>query len=119
MNFLYDLLLLGIAAFLSWAVTHVYYKKSLTEQEREFMTERTALIQALEQANSMDTEIVTQQRIDQAVSAWKQTGTPIHYLNSLTDVSNEEKAKIFRAASLRHKKREPKNNPYDLSDEPQ
>ena len=118
MNFLYDLLLLGIGAFLSWAITHLYYKKSLTEQENEFITERKVLIEALQEANALDGELATQQRIDEAVSAWKQAGTPAHYLDSLTAISNEEKAKIFRAASIRHKKREPKNNPYDLPDDP-
>lgn len=46
-----------------------------------------------------------------ATDAWKKEGTAEHYLNSL-DIPREEKANIFRAACLRHKKREPKRNPF-------
>ena len=108
---LYDLLLIVLSALGSWFITHRYYKKSFENQENENTRERAALIQVLQEHNATDSTLLTQQNIDTAVDVWKKQGTAEHYLNSL-DLPNEEKARIFRAASLRHKKREPKKNPY-------
>ena len=108
---LYDLLLVSLSALLSWFITHKYYLISLDNQEKENTKEREALIQALQAHNENDATLITQQYIDAAVDAWKKQGTAEHYLNSL-DIAQEEKAKIFKAACLRHKKREPKRNPF-------
>lgn len=108
---LYDLLIVALSALASWFITHRYYQKSLKNQESEYTEERTALIQALQEQNATDSTLLTQQYIDSAVDAWKSQGTPEHYLKSL-DISIEEKANIYRAACIRHKKRKPKKNPY-------
>jgi len=108
---LYDLLLVALSALASWFITHRYYQKSLKNQESENTRERAALIKALQEQNATDSTLLTQQYIDAAVDAWKKQGTAEHYLSSL-DIPNEEKANVFRAACLRHKKREPKRNPY-------
>ena len=107
----YDLLLVALSALLSWLTTDQYYRKSLRIQDREHTRERAALIQALESKSAMDSTLLKQKHIDAVVEAWKKYGTPEHYLASL-GVSNEEKAEIFRSACLRHKRREPKRNPY-------
>lgn len=108
---LYVLLPVSLSALASWFITHRYYQKSLKTQENEYTQERKALIQALQKKNVNDSTLLTQQYIDAAVESWKKQGTAEHYLNSL-EIPNDEKAKIFRAACLRHKKREPKRNPY-------
>ena len=68
------------------------------------------LVKALEAKNVTDFTLLTQQYIDAAVEAWKREGTAEYYLNSL-ELQNKEK--IFLAACLRHKKREPEQNSYD------
>lgn len=108
---LYDILLVALSALLSWFITHKYYLISLENQEKENTKEREALINALQAQNENDYTLITQQYIDSSVEAWKKQGTAEYYLNSL-DISQEEKAKIFKAACLRHKKREPKRNPF-------
>lgn len=108
---LYDLLLVVLSALLSWFITHKYYLISLNNQEEENKKEREALIKALQEQNENDATLLTQQYIDASVKEWKKQGTAEHYLNSL-EIPNEEKAKIFQAACLRHKKRQPKRNPY-------
>lgn len=108
---LYDLSLVALSALVSWFITHCYYVKSFNVQDTENARERAALVEALEAKNATDSTLLTQKYIDAAVEGWKREGTAEHYLNSL-ELPNEEKANIFRAACLRHKKREPKRNPY-------
>ena len=108
----YDLLLIAVSAAISWFITHRYYVKSLNTQEAEYVEEKAALVAALEAHSATDAALLTQRYIDETVDAWKRKGTPVHYLDSLSDLSMEEKAEIYRAASLRHKGREPKRNPY-------
>lgn len=108
---LYDLLQVALSALLSWYITHKYYLVSLENQEKENTKEREVLIQALQAQNENDATLITQQYIDAAVEAWKKQSTAEHYLNSL-EITQEEKAKIFRAACVRHKKRESKRNPF-------
>ncbi|WP_444905087.1 hypothetical protein ACJJIU_10360 [Microbulbifer sp. CnH-101-E] len=107
-----DLLLVAVSALFSWLITHSYYKISMKNQEAEQSRERDMLKQALEKQNSNDDILIKQNYIDEAVKAWKSKGQAIHYLDSLTSVTKEEKSEILVAAALRHKGREPKNNPY-------
>lgn len=107
----YDLLLGALSALVSWFITHRYYVKSLKVQDLENSRERAVLVEALEEQNATDSALLMQSYIDAAVEAWRKEGTAVHYINSL-ELPNEEKANIFRAANLRHKKREPKRNPY-------
>jgi len=70
------------------------------------------LIEYFQKSQDNDLLIQKQQYIDNAVDTWKHRGTPELYIKSLAHLSAEEKYKIHRAASLRHKGREPKHNPY-------
>ncbi len=109
---IYDLLLVSLSALLSWFLTHRYYLKSLAAQETELSNELEKLTKSLNSSNSNDTTLIKQQYITEAVDAWKRVGQAEHYLNSLTDISDDLKADIFRSACLRHKGREPKRNPF-------
>jgi len=106
-----DLFIVAISAVASWYITHRYYIKSLKVQDMENARERAVLVEALEAKNATDSILLTQKYIDAAVEAWNREGTAENYLNSL-ELPNDEKAKVFRAACLRQKKREPKKNPY-------
>lgn len=107
----YDLSLVFLSSLVSWFITHRYYVKSLKVQDLENARERAMLVEALEANNATDSALLIQKRIDAAVAAWRKEGTPVHYINSL-ELPSGEKADIFRAAYLRHKKREPNRNPY-------
>lgn len=111
-QFLWGLFFTGLSALASWFFSRMYYRKSLAKQEAETTKERKALVEALRTSNATDQTLLMQQYIDAAVEAWKKQGTTVHYLDSLTDVSKEQKSQILRSASLRHKGREPKGNPY-------
>ena len=109
--FLTIILPTALSALFSWFITHRYYRKSLKIQGKELGQEIASLIQALEEKNTHGSSLQKQQRINAAVEAWKKQGTSEYYLKSL-EIPDEEKAQIFRAACIRHKKREPKRNPY-------
>lgn len=70
-----------------------------------------------ENSSEKEQAYIINQYIDSAVTEWKKAGTPVHYLNSLVDVPDKQKADIYHAASLRHKRREPKSNPYLANEE--
>ena len=108
----YELLLVALGVLCSWFITHRYYRKSLEDQESAQSEQLIHLKSALEESNPNHEALLKQNFIDAAVDAWKRQGTAVHYLNSLTDLANEEKSEILRSAALRHKGREPKNNPY-------
>jgi hypothetical protein len=109
---IYDLLLVALSVLLSWWLTHRYYLKSMKSQETEQSKQIDSLKFVVEKIDSNDETLIKQNYIDAAVAAWKIKGTAVHYLNSLTDMPNELKSEILISASLRHKGREPKNNPY-------
>lgn len=69
-------------------------------------------VRPLKKSESFPQEkILREEYVSAATAAWKSEGTAEHYLRSL-DIPDEEKASIFVAACLRHKKREPKRNPF-------
>jgi hypothetical protein len=101
-----------LSALASWFFSRMYYLKSLKNSDTEATKEREALMEALKGNNAKDEAFTMQQHIDAAVDAWRKRGTAVPYVDSLTGVSREQKAQILRSASLRHKGREPKRNPY-------
>ena len=113
---IYDLLLVALGILFSWFFTHRYYIKSLKSQEIEYSKSLQELTATLTNLNSNDEALIKEKYIIEAVEAWRKKGQAEHYLNSLTDISNELKADIFRSACLRHHGREPKRNPYSLAD---
>ena len=79
----------------------------------EAAREHKALIEAMKSNTAARDEALTmQQYIDAAAEAWRVKGTAAPYIDSLSGVTREQKAQILRSASLRHKGREPKRNPY-------
>jgi hypothetical protein len=88
----------------------------MENQQLEASRERQALVEALNaNAAARDEAITMQQYIDAAAEAWRVKGTAAPYIDSLTGVTREQKAQILRSASLLHKGREPKRNPYASS----
>lgn len=84
----------------------------MKNQEVEQSRERKMLKEALGKLDPASEVLIKQKYVDEAVEAWKREGQAIHYLESLTQLPRDEKSKILVAAALRHKGREPKNNPY-------
>jgi hypothetical protein len=115
-DFQWGLIIAGISVVLSavasWYFSRMSYLKSLENQEKEAEIERNALIGVLQANNNARDEALTmQQYIDAAVETWRVNGTAVPYVESLA-VTREQKASILRSASLRHKGREPKRNPF-------
>lgn len=111
-NFVHDLVMMVVGAVCAVIITRLYCKQRFDRQNEEFIREQKVLEEALRQANATDSALITHQHIDEAVAAWKQSGDATDYLDSLTNLSDQEKAKIYHAASLRHEGKEPKDNPY-------
>ena len=101
-----------LSALASWYFSRMYYLKGMKNQATEAASERAALMEALKAQNADDEALAMQQYIDAAVDAWRKRGTAAPYLDSLSGVTREQKAQILRSASIRHKGREPKRNPY-------
>lgn len=103
----------GVASgFFSWLFTHVYYKKSLTGQERTAESQIKALTAALETQNSGNSALLKQRRIEECMVEYKRAGTPVRVIDTYTDLTNEEKADLFDTVLLRAKGRPAKNNKY-------
>jgi CHASE1-domain containing sensor protein len=119
-----DLLLLiaSIAAsgFLSWLVTHVYYRKSLERQEAAAEQQLSRLMEALEQtvnhAQAPEAAaaqvLLRQRRIEEGVAEYRRAGTPVYVIDSYADLDNEQKAELLDAVLLRVRGRPAKNNKY-------
>lgn len=106
-----EILLVFLSALLSWWITERYFNRSLRNQDTEQSKQIEILKTALQKLDTNNNELITQNYIDSAVKAWKEQGTAVHYLNSLS-IPNNQKSDILFAAALRHKGRPPKNNPY-------
>ena len=109
---IYDLLLVALSVFCSWYLTHKYYLKSLEHQDKENNKEIDALKKALQKQNASSQELLLHNHIEQATIAWAKHGTAQFYLDSTGGLTQKQKADIFHAASIRHKRRPPQNNLY-------
>jgi len=100
------------------AVGGIFFRSFFAEAGKDAWTWVKSKFDASQTSSTQQSETSVQegslreQYVSAATNAWKTEGTAEHYLNSL-DIPNEEKAKIYRAACLRHKKREPKRNPFE------
>ncbi len=78
---------------------------------KDHLREKTVEPVQKQTLNNQQDALLNEMYISAATDAWKKQGTAEHYLNSL-EIPRKEKEKIFRAACLRHKKKEPKINPF-------
>ena len=111
------LFIAGVAfsGFFSWLFTHIYYKKSLTQQEEATETQIQTLTNALATQNQTDNALLMQKRIEDSITEYKRAGTPVRVIDSYTDLSNEEKAELLDTVLLRVKGRKAKQNKYRAS----
>lgn len=108
------LFLAGVAfsGFFSWFFTHVYYKKSLKQQEDAAESQIGKLTDALAAQNKTDTALLMQKRIEESIAEYKRAGTPVRAIDTYTDLSNDEKAELLDTVLLRVKGRKAKQNKY-------
>ena len=108
------LLLIGavFSGLISWLITHVYYKKSLRQQEGAAKIQIGILTKALELQNKNDSSLFRQKRIEECIAEHKRAGTPDKVIDTYTELNNQEKAEILDAVLLRIKGRPAKNNKY-------
>ena len=65
-------------------------------------------LQMMEQQYKLSSNNTLNQYINDAVEAFKKVGTPFHYINSIPNLSLEEKEEIWQHCFIRHKGRPPK-----------
>ena len=110
-----DILLLVVSVVFSggfsWFFTHLYYRKSLNQQERTSEYQIGRLTDALAAQNETDTALVMQQRIEESVAEYKRAGTPVRVIDTY-ELSNDEKADLLDTVLLRVKGRKAKQNKY-------
>lgn len=112
-----DILLLvvgvAISAGFSWFFTHLYYRKSLKQQERTSESQIGNLIDSLAAQNKTDTALIMQQRIEESIAEYKRAGTPVRVIDTF-ELSNNEKAELLDTVLLRVKGRKAKQNKYRI-----
>lgn len=105
-----------IALFLVGAAasffTHIYYKKSLKQQERAAASQIAILEDSLAAQNKTGAALLQQQRIEECVAEYHRVGTPVRIIDTYSDLTNEKKAQILDTVMLRVKGRKAKNNKY-------
>jgi hypothetical protein len=108
------LFFVGVAfsGLFSWFFTHVYYKKSLKQQEDAAESQIEKLTDALAVQNETDAALLMQKRIEESIAEYKRTGTPVRVIDTYTDLSNDKKAEILDTVFLRAKGRRAKQNKY-------
>lgn len=108
------LFILGVigSGFLSWLTTHLYYKKSLRQQQSAAESQIAVLTDILEAGNQKNVALLKQKRIEESVAEYRRAGTPVRVIDTYSDLTNEEKAEILDTVLLRVKGRRAKNNKY-------
>lgn len=103
---------IGASGFFSWLFTHLYYKKSLTQQAGESSKQLAALVDLAGRANDTNRQLIMQKRIEEAIKEYRRAGTPVRVIDTYNDLTNEEKAQLFDTVFLRVKGRKAKTNKY-------
>jgi len=101
-----------LSGFFSWLFTHVYYKKSLKQQEDVAESQIGKLTDALAAQNKTDTILLMQKRIEESIAEYKRVGTPVRVIDTYSDLNNDEKAELLDTVLLRVKGRRAKQNKY-------
>ncbi|TDI81537.1 MAG: hypothetical protein E2O79_07610 [Caldithrix sp.] len=107
-----EILLFIAGGLLSWLVAHIYYKKSLTQQEQAASEQLSHMINLAEQLNAADQQIIEQRRIEESIGEYKRAGTPVNVIDTYDDLTDEQKADFFDTVMLRVKGRKAKSNKY-------
>ncbi len=107
-----EILLFIAGGLLSWLVAHIYYKKSLTQQQQAASEQLSHMINLAEQHNAADQQIIEQRRIEESIGEYKRAGTPVNVIDTYDDLTDEQKADFFDTVMLRVKGRKAKSNKY-------
>lgn len=102
----------GVSALLAWGITHLYYKKSLSQQAEESSREIGKLIKVVKETGTQQNDVLKLERINEAVEEYRRRGTPIRVIDSYLDLPDEQKAEIYDAVMLWVKGRLGKSNKY-------
>jgi len=106
-----NLIFLVIGSFISWLITHCYYRKSLKNQQIESSKEITAWEQIIENSQINTNETKRLNYINLGVEEYNRHGTPYRVIETF-NISKNEKADIYDAVMIRVKGRPGKSNPY-------
>jgi hypothetical protein len=96
----------------TWGITHLYYRKSLSQQAQESSREIGKLIDVVKERGAQNNEIIKLERVNEAVEEYRRMGTPVRVIDSYTDLTQDQKAEIYDTVMLRVKGRLGKSNKY-------
>lgn len=109
---------LGIPAFslllgslITWVITHIYYRKSLANQEQTASKEIEKWKALVNNQKVNLKEHLILKYTDTAVEEYNKSGTPKRAIDTF-DVPESKKAKIYDDVMMRVKGRLGKSNPY-------
>ena len=101
-----------ISGFITWWITHVYYKKSMLQQSKESQGEIKNLLSVLENLQNNNRVVFIAKVLEESIEEYKRAGTPVRVLDSYDNLTDEEKADLYDKVSLRVKGRLGKSNKY-------
>ena len=109
----FGFLLFGVllGGLVSWMITHIYYNKSIENQEivnSKIIAQYKDLIS--ENKKNSD-KALKLEYINLAAEGYKRAGTPVKVIDSF-DIPNNEKAEIYDSVMMRVKGRLGKSNKY-------
>jgi hypothetical protein len=121
----------AVSGLVSWLITAIYYRKSLTQQSdaseaqisrlTEVIQETQEAIQhgaadaiaALGQAQAdASGALLRQRRIEESVAEYRRAGTPVRVIDTYNDLSDNEKAELLDTVLLRVRGRPARDNKY-------
>lgn len=115
MEILINIFIAIISIIFTLIITDRYYKKSLSDQEKQWEKARSLLIAKIESSAATDKLVLYEKRIIEAIQDYRRRGTPKFIIDIYTDLSLAEKEKMYDDVLLRVKGRVGKNNPYRQS----
>jgi len=113
MQILLDIITLTVGIFFAWLFTHLYYKKSLKNQEEEAtkQIDECLNLKLVDNQLNNSAELLRLEYIKQAVAEHKRAGTPVRVIDTF-NIPDSEKADIYDAVMMRVKGRFGKSNKY-------
>ncbi len=115
-----ETILFILGAAISWYITHIYYRKSLKDQERSSRQQIARLTEVLKRTVN-DAQrpgvaaariIFEQNRIKDCVDEYTRAGTPVRFIDTYHDLSDDQKADLLDTVLMRARGRPARDNKY-------
>lgn len=105
-----------ITCLVTWFITKRYYMKGKKYQEGQIGSLEDGLKEVLEAVKNelkANKTVIKEERVEKAIEYYRKGSNKLKpYIDTLPDLSNDERAEIYDTTLLRVKGRRSKNNPY-------